>query len=486
MAHDQGAENVGARRDLVVHDPELRLELVVVAAQLIERADGLVAGAVGVVDGRAVRGLLAVPHREAVGDGEGFAVANDHAEDRVVGNPGPNPGVHAHAREADLVSRPLLVLVRIGRQPLLMRAPAQFRRRRALLAETLDRPGVHKLVDLLGLVGDLCVALAAVDDLHPQRLGEQVELPVLDQLADLLGLFGLQLLLGDRGQSDVDQALLGEMRDQTGIRTVFDHRRGALLLPLGGHPAEIHVTPVERALGRMLVGRARIRVPELHGGVDVADAAVVAPLQDLTCVDVPSEVDQDIPCRKMLAQQAVEVVLRHAILHEADALGGPLLQLLGAILKIHDRHIPRGDLDVLEEDGEGAFGDGAVADEEDLGAEFDHDNSTGVGRRFRLGLWDLRCCRPSRPRQKVRGKQGHFLRTASTIEARHTKLALPSITAPSREPCGAVEKQKGGRPDGPSAFQIGTCSRLSASRTGSACGRRADRPSCAPSHGNRA
>ena len=58
-----------------------------------------------------------------------------------------------------------------------MRAPAHLGRRRAFFAEALDAPGVDELVDLLRLVGDLRVALGAMDDLHAEFLRQLVELP---------------------------------------------------------------------------------------------------------------------------------------------------------------------------------------------------------------------------------------------------------------------------------------------------------------------
>ena len=56
---------------------------------------------------------------------------------------------------------PSAVLVGARRQLLLVRAPAHLGRRRAFFAEAFDAPGVDELVDLLGLVGDLRVALAS-------------------------------------------------------------------------------------------------------------------------------------------------------------------------------------------------------------------------------------------------------------------------------------------------------------------------------------
>ena len=75
-----------------------------------------------------------------------------------------------------------------GGQFLFVRAPAHFRRGRALLAEALDAPGVDELVHLLGLVGDLRVALAAMDDLDAEAVRQVVERLVLGVLGDLLRL----------------------------------------------------------------------------------------------------------------------------------------------------------------------------------------------------------------------------------------------------------------------------------------------------------
>ena len=68
------------------------------------------------------------------------------------------------------------VLERERRQLLLVRAPAHLGRRRALFAEALDAPGVDELVHLLGLIGDLRVALAAMNDLDAELVGQMVEL----------------------------------------------------------------------------------------------------------------------------------------------------------------------------------------------------------------------------------------------------------------------------------------------------------------------
>ena len=213
MTHDQRAEDVGAAGDLVVHDALVIVQLVVVAAHLVERGNGLVAGAVGVVHRGAVHGLLAFPHGELVGDGEGFAVADNHAEDVVIRHPGADPGVDAHLGEADLVLRAFLVGVGVLRQLLLVRAPAHLDGGGAFLAEALNAPSVDELVDLLGQVGNLGVALGTVDDLHADGAGKVVELAGADELCDVLGGAGLELLVRDQALTDVDEALLDEMGD---------------------------------------------------------------------------------------------------------------------------------------------------------------------------------------------------------------------------------------------------------------------------------
>ena len=55
---------------------------------------------------------------------------------------------------------------------LLVGAPAHLGGRGAFLAEALDGPGVHELVDLLRPVRDLRVAFGAMDHLHADRTGE--------------------------------------------------------------------------------------------------------------------------------------------------------------------------------------------------------------------------------------------------------------------------------------------------------------------------
>jgi hypothetical protein len=68
-----------------------------------------------------------------------------------------------------------------------MGSPAEFRRCGSFLAESLDTPGIDELVHFLGLVGDLSVSLAAMDDLNSQFMGEVIEALGARMRGDSLG-----------------------------------------------------------------------------------------------------------------------------------------------------------------------------------------------------------------------------------------------------------------------------------------------------------
>ena len=150
VPHDEGAQDVGSADDLVGHDADARLQVVVAAAQLVERRDGAVARTVRVVDRRTVDRPPVLPHRQLLGDGERLAVADDHADDVVIRrHPARHEGVDAHARQADLAPGPVAMLEGERGQLLFVGAPAHLGRRGAFLAEALDAPGVDELVHLL-------------------------------------------------------------------------------------------------------------------------------------------------------------------------------------------------------------------------------------------------------------------------------------------------------------------------------------------------
>ena len=145
-----------------------------------------------------------------------------------------------------------------------------------------------------GPIGDLRVALAAVNDLDAQLAGQVVELPRRGVVRDLLGLCTAEFPVRQGPLGDVQEGLLGEMADQARVGPVLEHGGRPGLRPGGDHAPQVHVTPVERPLGGGLVRRPGVGIPELHGRVDVQHAMVVAPLHDLAAIDVPGQIDEEI------------------------------------------------------------------------------------------------------------------------------------------------------------------------------------------------
>ena len=212
-----------------------------------------------------------------------------------------------------------------------------------------------------------------MDDLHAELLRQPVEASVSDQLPDFLGGVALDLLVREDALADVDQPLFREVRNQAGIRAVFDHGCGTPSIPGRNQPANIHVPPVKRPLSGMPVRRAGVRIPQFGRRVHVEHAMIVAPLQDLAGVDVPCEVDEQVAGRKVFAEPRSQILAGDAIAHETHAPGGPLCQLGRPVPEIHHRDVPRRHPDQLEDDRQCAFRHRAVAHEENSVLERDHD-----------------------------------------------------------------------------------------------------------------
>ena len=257
-------------------------------------------------------------------------------------------------------------------QLLLVRAPAHFGGRGALLAEALHAPGVDELIHLLRTVGDLRVALAAVDHLHTQLMGEVVEGPALRVLGDPLRLLAGKLLLLEACGGDVEQRVLREVADESWVGTVLEDGRRAGRSPAGDLLPEIHVPPVEREVRGVGALRMLVGVPEFDRRVEIEHAVVVAPLHDLAAVDVPGEVDEQVAGGEVLAEQVAEVVWRHLVADERDALLDPRPQRRLVGLEVEDRDAAWVDLDVVEEHRQRAAGDGTEADEENAFVEDEH------------------------------------------------------------------------------------------------------------------
>ena len=176
----------------------------------------------------------------------------------------------------------------------------------------------------------------------------------------------------DGAVADVNEALLGEMRDEAGIGAVFEHRRRAGLGPFAGHAADVHVPPVERHLLRRRALGVFVGVPQLDRRVDVEHAAVVAPLEDFAAVNVPGQVNQQVAGLQIFAEQRAHVLARHALARELHAALQPRRQHAAAVFEIHDGDVGARRLEMFDEDGEGALRHGPVTDEQDFVFEFQH------------------------------------------------------------------------------------------------------------------
>ena len=171
---------------------------------------------------------------------------------------------------------------------------------------------------------------------------------------------------------DVEQPLLGEVGDQARIGPVLEHRGRPRLVPAGDHSPHVHVPPVERPLGRVLLLRPGVRVPDLDRRVDVEHAVVVAPLDDLAAVDVPGQVDQQVARRHVLGQQRAHILGRNTILDQRHSLLDPRPERGLVGVEFEDRDLARMDLKVLEQNRNRAARYGAETDKQDTLAEREH------------------------------------------------------------------------------------------------------------------
>ena len=175
---------------------------------------------------------------------------------------------------------------------------------------------------------------------------------------------------------DVQERVLGEMADQAGVRSVFDHRRRPGLTPRGDHPPQIHVAPVEGSLGGVLVVGSSVGIPELYRGVHIEDAPVVAPLHDFATINVPRQVDEEVSGGEVLSQQAPQVLRCHTILDESHALLDPGLQSGVVGLEVNDGDAFGIDVQVLDQNGQRATRHRSKTDQQDSIRKCNHDYSS--------------------------------------------------------------------------------------------------------------
>ena len=240
-----------------------------------------------------------------------------------------------------------------------MGAPAHLGRLAALRDEAVDRPGVDELADLLGLLGDLGVALGDVDHLDAE---------IARQLAPALA--GGRLHRAQAGiLGEVDQRLLDEMRDQAGVGAVGDHRR---------RPAAVLRRELQHVLAQRIVGAQRDRQagigvaarPRLDAGVDVERALLLAELDQRRRGDLDREVDQEVALAQPLVEGLAQVLARQPLPDEGDAELFGLLEAAAVLLR-DDGDLLGLDVDVAEDQRQHALADRAEADHDHAAGERD-------------------------------------------------------------------------------------------------------------------
>ena len=173
VAGEQHAELVDAGDDFVHQDALAVLQVPVAAGELVHRDDGRIARVIGVVHGRPVHDLGALPHRQVVGDRDGLAVRDQEAvEVAGLGRPGAHARGRAGLHQVDSRAAAEVEALAVAREILFVRAPAELGGLLAFAHEAVDRPGVDELVELLRLRCELRVALGDVDDLDAERARE--------------------------------------------------------------------------------------------------------------------------------------------------------------------------------------------------------------------------------------------------------------------------------------------------------------------------
>src|ERR1035437_2420926 len=405
VAHEQHAQFVDAIANLIGHDSELRLQLVVAHGQLVETQNRVVAGHIGVVHRRSIDRQppfdRVLPDGEVVADAEGLGVADHHPDDRSTGrDPGVNEGPNARLGEKDLIARSANRRVSIPREAALVRSPPEFGRCRAFLVKALNRPRVDELVDRLRLRGHLRIALRDVDDLGAGGLAESskrclyLTLGVGDELLERR-----RVETGDHRPpffedrcGDLEQGSLREVADEARIRTVIDdggRTRFALRIELVFQQPDPHLTGIQTAFVGGLVFDVAVGIPLLEGRVEVADIVLATPGQEVERLDVPGKVDDDVARAHELTQHRRVVLSRQPRLPESHSSLQGVLDLRTHILEVHDGDAVGRHVDVAAHELQGALANRSAPEHENPSVErralrvlhvLDHPNCPSTAR----------------------------------------------------------------------------------------------------------
>ena len=256
----------------------------VAAREFVHRQHRVVARVIGVVAGRPVHRPLAVHDGVVVRQRNRFGMRDQKSVEMAgLRRPGAHPRARARAIQIDRAARAPGVAAAIRGKMLLVRTPAEFRGLRAFADETVHRPGIDELVQPLGHVADLGVALGDVDDLDAERLRELRPL-----LAARRGLDLQPQILGN-----VEQRLLDQVRHQTGIRAMREHGGRRVFRSFAQRERlEAHGVVAARVDGQLRVGVAPR--PGLYAGIEIQRAALARQFDERDARHVDGQIQQEI------------------------------------------------------------------------------------------------------------------------------------------------------------------------------------------------
>ena len=283
-------------------------------------------------------------------------MGDEEAELRPRGRgPGADARVGPGLVEVDRRAAAALVEARVGRRPLLVRAPAELGRLHAFGQEPFDRPGVDEHVARLRILAR-CVSRSAIcTPLTPSRSARAP--PFVFRLR--LGRLVAEIV------GEIDQRLLDEPGDHAGIGAAAGDggRSARILAALGHHRLAQRIVGARLVAERLVVVEAR---PGLDDGVDVERADLAAKAHDVERGRVDREVDAEaltLARGQVFLEHVAIIVAREAEMHEADAA---LVQEppIG-VVRIDDDEAVLVEIEVTLDQRQGPLADRSEADHHD-------------------------------------------------------------------------------------------------------------------------
>ena len=210
-------------------------------------------------------------------------MGDEEAELRPRGRgPGADARIGPGLVEVDRRAAAALMEARVGRRPLLVRAPAEFCRLHALRQEAFDRPGVDEHVARLRGLRALRVALGDMHALDAEAMGEAA--PFVFRLRRR----GFVAKIG----GEIDERLLDEPGDHAGIGPAAGDGGRSARIPA----ALAHHRLAQRIVGARFVAKRLVVIeprPGLDDRVDVERADLAAIAHDVERRRVDREVDAE-------------------------------------------------------------------------------------------------------------------------------------------------------------------------------------------------